>query len=151
MLSKRETNTAFLTHISAFASFAFPFGGILAPLVMWSVNKDRSKYVDENGLEAVNFNLSYVLYATALSLVAFPFAFGSIFSRIRRIDDLDNLNLHLDFGDGGFFGMFGILSVGTIISVIIFIRFILAVVAAVKASRGEVYKYPFTIQFIKKQ
>lgn len=149
MLSKRETNTAFLTHIAAFASFAFPFGGILAPLVMWSVNKDRSKYVDKNGVAAVNFNLSYVLYATILSIIAFPFAFGSIFNRIKRIDDFDNLSLHIDIGDGGFLNMFGILSIGTIISVIIFIRFVLAVVAAIKASRGEVYKYPFTIQFIK--
>lgn len=149
MLSKRETNTAFLTHISAFASFVFPFGGVLAPLVMWSVNKDRSEYVDKNGLEAVNFNISYVLYVTVLSIITFPFAFGSFFRNIKRIDDLEHFNFDFDFGDGGFLGLFGILSVGTIISVIIFIRFVLAVVAAIKASRGEVYKYPLTIQFIK--
>ena len=60
MLTQREKNTAFLTHLSAFASFIFPFGAILGPLVMWSVNKKRSEFVDENGIQAVNFNISYV-------------------------------------------------------------------------------------------
>lgn len=148
MLTQREKNTAFLTHLSAFASFIFPLGAILGPLVMWSVNKSRSEFVDENGVEAVNFNISYVLYVFVIGALAFPFAFGSIFNRLRHIDDFDNFNFHFDF-NYGFDNLFGILSVGSIIAIIIFIRFILTIVAAVKASRGETYKYPLTIKFIK--
>jgi uncharacterized Tic20 family protein len=148
MLTQREKNTAFLTHLSAFASFIFPFGAILGPLIMWSVNKNRSEFVDENGVQAVNFNISYVLYVFVLGAIAFPFAFGSIFNRLRHIDDFDNIDLHLNF-NWGFDNLFGILSVGSIIAIIVFIRFILTIVAAVKASRGETYKYPLTIKFIK--
>ena len=148
MLSQREKNTAFLTHLSAFASFVFPFGAILGPLIMWSVNKNRSEFVDENGIEAVNFNISYVLYVFVLGAIAFPFAFGSIFNRLRHVDDFDNIDWHLNF-NWGFDNLFGILSVGSIVAIIVFIRFILTIVAAVKASRGEAYKYPFTIKFIK--
>ena len=148
MLTQREKNTAFLTHLSAFASFIFPFGAILGPLVMWSVNKNRSEFVDENGVQAVNFNISYVLYVFVLGALAFPFAFGTIFNRLRHIDDFDNIDLHLNF-NWGFDNLFGVLSVGSIIAIIVFIRIILTVVAAVKASRGETYKYPLTINFIK--
>lgn len=148
MLSQRETNTAFLTHLSAFASFIFPLGAILGPLIMWSVNKNKSEFVDENGVEAVNFNISYVLYVFILGALTFPFAFGTIFNNLRHVDDFDHFDWHFNF-DYGFDNLFGILSIGSIIAIIVFIRFILTIVAAVKASRGEVYKYPFTIRFIK--
>jgi len=148
MLTQREKNTAFLTHLSGFASFLFPFGGIIGPLVMWSVNKDRSQFVDENGVEAVNFNISYVLYVFVLGALTFPFAFGSVLRRLKHVDDFDNFHFDFDFS-WGFDNLFGILSVGSIIAIIVFTRFILTIVAAVKASRGESYKYPLTIKFVK--
>ena len=146
MLSQKETNTAFLTHLSSFFSFVFPFGSILGPLIMWSVNKGRSEFVDENGIEAVNFNMSYTLYRVVLGMIAFPFAFGSIFNHIRRAGDFDSFNFHIDFSMDN---LFGILSITSIIAVISFIQFVLVIVAAIKASRGEVYKYPFVIKFVK--
>ncbi len=148
MLSQRETNTAFLTHLSGFVSFVFPLGAILGPLVMWSVNKGRSEFVDENGIEAVNFNISYVLYVFVLGALTFPFAIGTFLSRMSHWEDFDNLHFNFDFSHG-FGNLFGILSVGSIIGIIFLIRFILTIVAAVKASRGESYKYPLTIKFIK--
>jgi len=148
MLSQREKNTAFLTHLSAFASFVFPLGGILGPLVMWSVNKERSEFVDENGVEAVNFNISYVLYIFIIGIIAVPFAFGSIFNRIRNLDNFNHIDMHFNF-NWDFHSLFGILSAGSIVAMLFFVRFILTIVAAVKASRGETYKYPLTINFIK--
>ncbi len=148
MLTKRETNTAFLTHLSGFTSFVFPLGAILGPLVMWSVNKGRSEFVDDNGIEAVNFNISYVLYVFVLGAITFPFALGTFLNRFRHMDDFDNIHFDFDFSHG-FNNLFGILSVGSIIGIIFFIRFVLTIVAAVKASRGESYKYPLTIKFLK--
>ena len=146
MLTQREKNTAFLTHLSSFFSFVFPLGSILGPLIMWSVNKERSTYVDENGVEAVNFNISYVLYMFILGMIMFPFAFGSFFRYLRHVDDFDNFDFHFNFG---FDNLFGILSLGSIIAVLGFVKFVLVIVAAVKASRGETYQYPLTIKFIK--
>ncbi len=148
MLSKRETNTAFLTHLSGFASFVFPLGAILGPLVMWSVNKGKSEFVDDNGIEAVNFNISYVLYVFVLGAITFPFALGTFLNRFRHMEDFDNMYFDFDFSHG-FNNLFGILSVGSIIGIFFMIRFVLTIVAAVKASRGESYKYPLTIKFIK--
>ena len=144
MLTQNEKNTSFLIHLSAYLSFIFPFGSIIGPLVMWSVNKDKSTYLDDNGKEAVNFNLSYTLYIFILGMISLPFAFGSFFRNLRYIDDFDSMNFHFDFNH-----LFGLLSVASIISVIAFIKFILVIIAAVKSSRGEVYKYPLTIDFVK--
>jgi len=144
MLTQNEKNTSFLIHLSAFLSFIFPFGSILGPLIMWSVNKDKSAYLDDNGKEAVNFNLSYTLYLFILGMIAFPFAFGSFFNHVRHIDDFNNFNFHFDFDH-----LFGFLSIASVISVITILKFVLVIIAAIKASRGEVYKYPLTINFVK--
>jgi len=146
MISDREKNTAFLTHLSSFFSFVFPFGSILGPLVMWSVNKERSVYVDENGVEAINFNLSYVLYSVVLGMLMFPFAFGSFFQHLKSIDDFNGINFHFNFSDA-----FGFLSIASILSALTVLKFVLIIIAAVKARRGEVYKYPLTINFIKEE
>jgi uncharacterized Tic20 family protein len=69
-MKKNQQNTnAFLIHISAFAGFVFPFGQIITPLIAWQTLKDRSPFLDEQGKEAINFNLSYTLYAFILSIM----------------------------------------------------------------------------------
>lgn len=42
----------------------------LVPLVMWLVKKDESEYLDDHGREAMNFELSLLLYAILLIPVA---------------------------------------------------------------------------------
>ena len=36
---------------------------ILGPLIVWLVKKDQSSYLDRQGRELLNFQLSYLLYA----------------------------------------------------------------------------------------
>jgi uncharacterized Tic20 family protein len=78
MKKNNENTNAFLIHISAFAGFMFPFGNIITPLIAWQTLKDRSPFLDEQGKEAVNFNISYTLYVFLLTLTFIPFAIGSI-------------------------------------------------------------------------
>ncbi len=61
-LSETERNWAMLCHLSAFAGFFFPFGGIIGPLICWLSRKDESAWVDENGKASMNFQLSILLY-----------------------------------------------------------------------------------------
>lgn len=144
MVTQNEKNTSFLTHLSAFLGYLFPFGSIVGPLIMWSANKDKSEYLDENGKEAVNFNLSYTLYMFVLGMAMFPFAFGSFFNYLRHFDDFEQVNLHFDFNN-----LFGFISIASVLSIISIVKFILIIVAAIKASRGELYRYPLTINFVK--
>jgi len=61
-LSESERNWAMLCHLSAFAGFFFPFGGIIGPLICWLSRKDESEWVNENGKSSMNFQLSILLY-----------------------------------------------------------------------------------------
>ena len=62
ILSETERNWAMLCHLSAFAGFFFPFGGIIGPLICWLSRKDESEWVNLNGKNALNFQLSVLLY-----------------------------------------------------------------------------------------
>ncbi len=60
--SESERNWAMLCHLSAFAGYFFPFGGIIGPLICWLIKKEESAWVNENGKASLNFQLSMVLY-----------------------------------------------------------------------------------------
>ena len=61
-LSESERNWAMLCHLSAFAGFFFPFGGIIGPLICWLSRKDDSHWIDWNGKASLNFQISILLY-----------------------------------------------------------------------------------------
>jgi hypothetical protein len=62
VLTETERNWAMLCHLSAFAGFFFPFGGIIGPLICWLTRRDESAWVSVNGRNALNFQLSMLLY-----------------------------------------------------------------------------------------
>lgn len=62
VLSETERNWAMLCHLSAFAGFFFPFGAIIGPLICWLTRKDESAWINVNGRNALNFQLSMLLY-----------------------------------------------------------------------------------------
>jgi len=70
-LSETERNWAMLCHLSGFAGFFFPFGGIIGPLICWLSRKDESEWVNENGKSSMNFQLSVLLYI----ILAIPLCF----------------------------------------------------------------------------
>ncbi len=51
-----------LMHLSGFAMFIFPFGNIIAPLILWSLKKEHSPLIDEHGKEVLNFQISMSIY-----------------------------------------------------------------------------------------
>lgn len=62
ILSETERNWSMLCHLSAFAGFFFPFGGIIGPLICWLTRRDESSWVNINGKTSLNFQLSMLLY-----------------------------------------------------------------------------------------
>jgi uncharacterized protein len=71
VLSESERNWAMFCHLSAFAGFFFPFGGIIGPLICWLSRKDESVWVYVNGRDSLNFQLSILLYI----VLAIPLCF----------------------------------------------------------------------------
>lgn len=63
-------------HLSSLVGFLLPFGSIIAPLVVWQMKKDVSLFVDEQGKESVNFQISmtiWMIISCALILVVIGF------------------------------------------------------------------------------
>jgi uncharacterized protein len=62
-----------LAHISSLAGFIIPFGNIIGPLIIWLVKKDTMPFVNDQGKESLNFQITVsiaVLICLALICVA---------------------------------------------------------------------------------
>ena len=55
-----EKNWAVLSHLSAFVMF-LGIPALVGPLLVWLLKRDLP-YVDEQGKEALNFNISFMIY-----------------------------------------------------------------------------------------
>ncbi len=131
MTTTKENNNVFLMHLSSFFGYVFPFGGIIAPLIFWETNKKDSELLDATGKEVINFNLSYLLYSTLLTVAIISLAINV------AIDEINQVSLFL------------IISFAILILVLIISKFVIIIIAAVKSNQGGIYKYPATISFIK--
>ncbi len=108
---------ALAAHLSALLSLfvGFPFVG---PLVIYLVKKDDA-FVRRHASEALNFNLSVMLYAIVLGIVTIVLIFFLV----------------------------GLALIPVLI--VLFVLWIVVVcLAAAKAGQGEEYRYPLTIRFV---
>ena len=151
METNNDKTTATFTHLSALTQYFFPFGNYIFPMIIWASKKDKSEYVDFHGKQVLNFQLSQLLYTLVLGAIAVPIFLFTVFNNIpmNAIISGDDFTMdHLSYGK-----ITGIVVVG-IIAVMLFIgmkmlEFFLIIYASIKASNGEKYKYPLTINFIK--
>jgi uncharacterized protein len=71
---EEERTWGMLVHLAAFAGVVLPLGGnLLGPWLVWRSRRDRSAFVQEQGREALNFNLTVCL--AALVCVALVYVF----------------------------------------------------------------------------
>ena len=71
-LTAEERNWAMGCHLAAFAGYlGVPFGHILGPLLVWTIKRDTSAFINEHGKEAMNYNISISIYAAICIAVGF--------------------------------------------------------------------------------
>lgn len=63
-VSKEAKNMATLCHILGLV-------GLLGPLIVWLMSKDKDRFIDEQGKEAVNYHISLIIYF----FIAWPLCF----------------------------------------------------------------------------
>jgi uncharacterized protein len=74
--NKEENMWAMFCHLASFAGLVFPIvGSVLGPLVIWLLKKDEYPLVNDQGKEAMNFNISMVIYYIA-SIILIIFIIG---------------------------------------------------------------------------
>jgi len=76
-----ERNWAMGAHLSALLGLVLPFGNVVGPLLVWLIKKDQSTLVDQEGKEALNFQISMTIYMMVSAilitvLIGFPMLFG---------------------------------------------------------------------------
>jgi uncharacterized protein len=60
-----------LCHLLALSGLLIPFGHIIGPVVIWVIKKDQHPFVDDQGKESLNFQIT----VTIAMAIAFALAF----------------------------------------------------------------------------
>ena len=91
-ITKDAKMWAMFCHLAALAMFtSIPFANVIGPLILWLVKKDDFKFVDNQGKEALNFQISIAIYALAciplffIVIGAFLFVALAIFNLVMII------------------------------------------------------------------
>src|SRR5690349_6611641 len=61
--SNDERTWGLLAHLSALSGFVVPFGSVIGPLIIWQVKKNEMPFVDDQGKEALNFQITMAIAA----------------------------------------------------------------------------------------
>ncbi|MCC5647703.1 DUF4870 domain-containing protein [Nostoc sp. CHAB 5824] len=113
---------------------------LLPPLMIWRFKKSQYPWIDLQGKESINFQISLTLYSLvviAISLVivltSFSRAVMSNGSNNEIKDTLDSLLIVLT----------------SLISFKLVLQSFIVTFAAIKAYKGEHYRYPLTIRLLR--
>jgi uncharacterized Tic20 family protein len=61
-----------LCHLTALSALlGVPMGSILGPLIVWLIKKNESPFVDDQGKESLNFQISFLIYYFIAGLLIF--------------------------------------------------------------------------------
>lgn len=116
----QQRNVAVGCHLLGFLGFVLPFGHILGPLVLWLLRRDGNPFVDDQGKEAVNFQISFTLWGIIGGALFVVLVWTVIVPVLVLIAWL----------------------VLAIVWLVTMIR------AAIKASGGQAYRYPWTLRLL---
>jgi uncharacterized Tic20 family protein len=62
---------AMLCHLSALSGLIVPFGSLIGPLIIWQLKKNEFPIVDDQGKEALNFQITTLIAAIVSGILIF--------------------------------------------------------------------------------
>jgi uncharacterized Tic20 family protein len=148
MITNHHRNLATFIHLSTFSRFLIPLGNFIGPIILWSINKDKSEFVDQHGKQAINFQMSVLLYALIIGTLSIPFFVFKLIDGINFIDFHNFYDFHINIGKPS-----PLLYITGGLGILAFLGFLIELALIVKASLsardGKTFRYPFTINFLK--
>jgi uncharacterized protein len=74
-VSTQDSRTwAMFCHLAALSGFiGVPFGFIVGPLIIWLIKGKEHPFIDSNGKEALNFQISMCIYGIVAFILVFVF------------------------------------------------------------------------------
>ncbi|MFB6456089.1 DUF4870 domain-containing protein [Chitinophaga sp. Hz27] len=139
MMNERDERTwVTLLHLSGLLGYYFFgwAGNVLLVFILWLIKRSDSTFVDEQGKEALNFQLTISILSLILVIVA------GIITGIWAFGNA------IIFGGGMHVFHFG-LSFGGIYSILKIVNLVFSIIAAIAANKGEHYRYPIAIRLVK--
>ena len=121
-VTPEDRQWAMFAHLSSVVAIWLGGMGFLGPLIVWLIKKDQSQFVNDQGKEALNFNLTILLAAIVLGMLAAPVALLTFF-----------------------LGLIVLIPLGLALAAL---AIIMPIVAAMKANAGEAYRYPYIIRIV---
>jgi len=81
-IDRNARQWAMFCHLAGLAvllPIALGLGGVIATLILWQIKKEEFPFVDEQGKEALNFQISIVIYSLVSALLICAAGIGIIF------------------------------------------------------------------------
>ncbi|MFQ4141127.1 DUF4870 domain-containing protein [Chlorogloeopsis sp. ULAP02] len=117
-----------------------PLLNLLGPLIIWRWKKTQNPWIDFQGKEALNFQLSLTIYTLVVIIISLFLVFTTC--GIALTTDIKSQQLEIFFNTLLTF-------LGILILLLMLVQLILVIFAAIKAYKGQHYRYPFTIRFLQ--
>ncbi|HLV61904.1 DUF4870 domain-containing protein [Galbibacter sp.] len=152
-ITKHQRNLAAFIHLSTFTKYIFPFGNFIFPLMLWVLNKDKDAYVDQNGKQAINFQISLLLYGIILGTITIPILLMTGWEFAELINFWQYNGQHVDFNlvrlptigtNVVILGIIGVLAI-----VLALMDIVCTILATLRSNEGVLYTYPLSIKFLK--
>lgn len=119
MSAKDERMWAMLAHLSGILL------ALIGPLAIWLIKKEESPFVDEHGREALNFQISILIYMLICLVIAVPLMFSFVI------------------------GVPLFMCIGFVLPPALYVYdIVMCILAGLKANQGKSYRYPLTIRLI---
>jgi len=68
---KEERTWGMLCHLVVFTGYIIPLASIFGPLIIWMIKRDEMPFVDDQGKESLNFQITIMLAMIASGLLMF--------------------------------------------------------------------------------
>jgi uncharacterized protein len=68
-LTSEARNWAMLCHLSALFGLVTGFGMFVGPLVVWLLKRNEHPFIDDQGKEALNFQISMLIYTIVAAMM----------------------------------------------------------------------------------
>ncbi|MFP4081139.1 MAG: DUF4870 domain-containing protein [Candidatus Aminicenantes bacterium] len=69
MLKAEEKTWGMVAHLAALAGFIIPLGNVIGPLIVWLIKKDESPFIEDQGKESLNFQISITIYCIVAAVL----------------------------------------------------------------------------------
>lgn len=130
-----ENTYCFLIHISVLLGFIHAVLGLITPIILWTLNKEKNQNVNQHGKNVLNWILSFAVYLSICLIIIFP------------LNRLLHLSLNFSFN---FSSPMSLFSGFVPITILMILNIIFIIIGAFKASSGKIWRYPLSIRFLKK-